>query len=198
VHVSRRVGALCGIVAPSVFVAGWLVNSARTPGYDPFEAAISELAREGARTRGAMTAAFVVFGVLICVWARPLARELAVPALRPVVTVAGLATLAVAALPLTREGGQAQDTAHAVAAFTGYVAMAVTPLVAARGLRGWRREVSRLVGGVSAYALVWSVVTGSGAHQRLGLTVVDVWHVVVAASVLAGSSLRRSSLRRSP
>ena len=189
---------MCGVVAPSVFMAGWLVLGARTPGYDPFEQAISELAREDAATRVPMTAAFVVFGVLICVWARPLARELAVPALRPVVTVAGLATLAVAALPLTREGGSAQDAAHAAAALTGYVAMAVTPLVAARGLRGWRRELSLLVGGVSAYALAWSVVTGSGAHQRLGLTVVDLWHVVVAASVLAGAARARSSVSRSP
>jgi hypothetical protein len=37
---------------------------------------------------------------------------------------------------------------------------------------------------VSAAALLASVVTGSGGAQRLGLTVVDAWHVVVAAGVL--------------
>ena len=183
-EVPRRLGAASGVVAVGAFVGGWLVNGARTPGYDPLEDAISQLAREGAPTRVSMTLCFVVFGVLICVWARTLARELGVPALRPVVTVAGLATLAVAALPLTREGGQAQDTAHAVAALTGYVAMAVTPLVASRGLGRRGRAASVLVAATAAGALAWSVVSGSGGHQRLGLTVVDAWHVTLACAVL--------------
>jgi hypothetical membrane protein len=185
VEVPRRLGAVCGIAAPTAFVAGWVVNGLRTDGYDPLAHAISQLAREGAPTRAAMTACFVAFGLLLPLWAGVVARELGVPALRWVVTLAGLATLAVAALPLTREGGQAQDTGHAVAALVGYVAMAVTPLVAARGLRGWRREASLLVGLASAFALATSVaVDAGGGYQRLGLTLVDAWHVVVASWVL--------------
>ena len=183
-EVPRRLGAVCGTAAPVAFVGGWLVNGARTPGYAPLEDAISQLAREGAATRTSMTVCFVVFGVLIAVWAPVVAKALGVPALRAVVTVAGLATLAVAALPLTRGGGQAQDVGHAAAAVTGYLAMAATPLVAARGLRGAARRVSLAVGLVSVTALVASVVTGSGGAQRLGLTVVDGWHVVVACAVL--------------
>lgn len=184
-RVPRRVGAVCGIVGPVGFVAGWVLAGARTPGYDPLRDAISQLAREDAPTQASMTLAFVVFGVLVPVWAPVLARALGVPALRPVVTVAGLATLAVAALPLTREGGGAQDTWHAVAAFTGYVAMAATPLVAARGLPPRPRAASLAVGLVSASALVASVVVdGGGGLQRLGLTVVDAWHVVVASWLL--------------
>jgi len=184
VRVPRRLGAACGIAAPVVFVTGWAVLGARTAGYAPLEDAISQLAREGAATATAMTACFVVFGLLLPVWAGTLARALAVPALRPLVTLTGLATLAVAALPLTRDGGQGQDAAHAAAALTGYVAMAATPLVAARGLRGWARSASLLVGATSALALGWSVVSGSGGQQRLGLTVVDAWHVVLACTVL--------------
>ncbi len=134
-----------------------------------------------------MTLCFVVFGVLVPVWAQTLARELDRPALRPVVTVAGLATLAVAALPLTRSGGQLQDAGHAAAALTGYVAMVATPLVAARALPRGPRRVCVAVGVVSAAALLVSVVTGSGGAQRLGLTVVDAWHVAVAAAVLLRS-----------
>ena len=188
---------MCGIAGPVGFVAGWLVNGARTTGYDPLTDAISQLAREGAPTRLSMTACFVVFGVLVPVWARTLSRLLGVPALQPVVTVAGLATLAVAALPLTRAGGQPQDTWHAVAATTGYLAMAATPLVASRGLRGAARGASVAVGVVAAAALVASTLgafalgLGSGAFQRLGLTAVDAWHVAVASSVLLG---RRPSL----
>ena len=183
-EVPRRFGAACGLAAPVVFVAGWAVLGARTPGYAPLEDAISVLAREGAPTRAAMTACLLAFGLLLPVWARTLARELGVPALRPVVTVAAVATLAVAALPLTREGGQGQDTAHALAALTGYVAMAATPLVAMRGLRRGAREASLLVGATSVCALGWSVVDGSGGFQRLGLTVVDAWHVALAVWVL--------------
>ncbi|MDQ3611104.1 MAG: DUF998 domain-containing protein, partial [Actinomycetota bacterium] len=69
-----------------VFVGGWLVNGLRTDGYDPLSDAISQLAREGAPTRAAMTACFVVFGLLLPVWAGTVARELDTPALRPVVT----------------------------------------------------------------------------------------------------------------
>ena len=184
-EVSRRVAAACGIAGPVAFVGGWLVNGLRIEGYDPLHDAISQLAREGAPTRLAMSVCFVVFGVLVPVWARTVARELGVPALRPVVTVAGLATIAVAALPLSREGGGTQDVLHAVAAGTGYVAMALTPLVAASGLRGSARAGSIAVGCVCAAALVGTLlVDASGGLQRLGLTVVDAWHVVVAAVVL--------------
>jgi hypothetical membrane protein len=193
VQVPVRLGAACGIAGPVAFVAGWLVNGLRTPGYDPWQDAISELAREGAPTQAAMTAAFVAFGVLVPVWARVLGRELGRESVQVVVTAAGVATLAVAALPLTREGGQPQDTAHAVAAAVGYLAMALTPLVAAPALRGRARTASVLTGALSAAALgATLLVEGPGGLQRLGLTVVDAWHVVVAALVLGGSRLRRS------
>ena len=183
-EVPRRLGAACGVLGPTVFVAGWALLGARTPGYDPLTDAISRLAAEGVPTRAAMTACFVVFGVLIPVWARTLARELDRPVLRPVVTVAGLATLAVAALPLTEQGGQLQDAGHAAAALTGYVAMAATPLVAAGALPPGPGRTSVATGVVSVAALLVSVVTGSGGAQRLGLTVVDAWHVTVATAVL--------------
>lgn len=184
-RVPRRLGAACGVLGPVAFVTAWVVDGARTPGYEPLQDAISELAREGASTRPSTTVGFVVFGLLMPVWAPVLARAVGVPALRAVVTVAGLATLAVAALPLTPEGGGAQDAWHAVAAVTGYVAMAATPLVAARGLRRTPRAASLAVGLVSATALAASVVVdGGGGLQRVGLTVVDAWHVVVASWLL--------------
>ena len=193
VHVPVRLGAACGIAGPGAFVVGWLVNGLRAPGYDPEHDAISDLAREGAPTRAAMTAAFVVFGVLVAVWARVLGRELGRRSVQAVVTAAAVATLAVAALPLTREGGQPQDVAHAVAAAVGYLAMALTPLVAAPALRGGARTLSVLAGALSATALAATLlVDGPGALQRLGLTVVDAWHVVVAVLVLRGCRLRRS------
>lgn len=188
-EVPRRLGAACGIAAPVAFVGGWLINGLRTDGYDPLSDAISQLARVGAPTRPAMSACFVAFGVLLPVWAPVVARQLKAPALRPVVTVAGVATIAVAALPLAREPGGTPDLLHAVAAGIGYVAMATTPLVVAAALlrsgRTGAAYASLAVGVVSVGALVGTlVVDGSGGLQRLGLTVVDAWHVVVAVWVL--------------
>ena len=187
--VSRRTGALCGIAAPVAFVGGWALTGLLTEGYDPLHDAISQLAREGAPTRAAMTGCFVAFGVLLPVWAVVVARELEAAGLRAVVTVAGLATVAVAALPLSREPGGTQDLLHGVAAGTGYVAMALTPLVAAVALRRSGRRAAAAasagVGLVSAGALVGTLlVEGIGGVQRLVMTFFDIWNVVVAGWVL--------------
>ena len=187
--ISRRAAALCGIAGPVAFVGGWLVNGVRTDGYDPVQQAISQLARDGAPTQVPMTVCFVAFGVLMPVWAPTVARVLETPALRWSVTVAGLATVAVAFLPLTREPGGTQDLLHAVTAGTGYAAMALTPLLAAGGLRRQGRTtaatLSVVVGAVSVAGLVLSATADeSGLFQRLGLGVVDLWHVVAAVWVL--------------
>jgi hypothetical membrane protein len=200
-----RAGAVCGVLAPAAFVGAWLVAGAATAGYDPLQQAISRLAAEGAPTRPLMTTGLVAFGVLLPVWARTLGDRLGSSALRWVVTAAGVATLAVAALPLTAEGGTAQDALHALAAVLGYAAMAATPLVAAPLLRrrghGRAAVASVAVGVVAGGALTGSVLAGpvlpetvgrvgSGGLQRLGLTVVDIWHVAAAAAVLRGAGRR--------
>ncbi len=189
VQLPVRFAAGCGIAAPAAFIGGWLANGLRTPGYDPLTQAISQLAREGAPTRPAMTLAFVVFGMLVLPWAPVLARALKAPGLLPAVAVAGLATLAVAVVPLSREPGGTQDALHGIAAGTGYVAMALTPLLAALALRrlGHPRlaATSAAVGVVSALCLAATLTAdASGLFQRLGLGVVDLWHVVAAIVVL--------------
>ena len=184
-----RWAALCGIAGPVAFVSAWAVGGLLTDGYSPLRDAISQLAREGASTRPLMNAGFVAFGVLLPVWALLLRRVLGT-AVGGAALVAGVATLGVALLPLTAQGGQAQDVGHAVAAGIGYVAMALTPLLAVGPLRRLGHEraaaTSLFVGVTSALALVASVLVleRSGGLQRLGLTVVDAWHVVVAVWVL--------------
>lgn len=184
-----HVAAVCGIAGPTTFVGAWLLGGLQTDGYEPLRDAISQLAREGADTRPLMTTGLVAFGVLLPVWAVQLRRLLGTPVAAAAAT-AGLATLGVALLPLTREGGQPQDVGHAVVAGAGYVAMALTPLLAVGPLRrlGLTRAAatSAVVGAVSAVALVGSVLVEdrSGGLQRLGLTVVDAWHVVTAVWVL--------------
>lgn len=202
--VSRTVGALCGIAGPVAFVGAWLVGGLLRDGFDPLEQAISQLAREGTPDRALMTAGLVAFGVLLPVWAVVLGRVLGSGAVRAAVVIAGLATLAVAALPLTREPGGTQDLLHALAAATGYVAMAATPLLAAGPLRrrGHRTAatVSTAVGLVSAACLVGTVALGSGSGglQRAGLGVVDAWHVAAASWVLREQTAGQRRANASP
>jgi hypothetical membrane protein len=178
-----RAAALCGALAPASFVGAWAVSGALRDGYDPVEQAISQLARVGTPDRWAMTAGFIGFGVLLPVFGRHLPRLIGAGwLLRTTVTVAGVSTLAVAALPLQREPGGTGDALHAVAAGIGYVAMAATPAIAAGPLsRTGRRTAARTsvaVSAASAAALVASVTTGAtGLWQRVGLGVVDAWFV---------------------
>src|SRR3954469_13587313 len=121
---SRRLAAACGVLAPASFVGAWAICGAlRTDGYDPVQDAISQLARVGSPTRAGMTAGFVGFGLLLPVFAQRLPETVGGGrALRLTATVAGVSTLAVAALPLQREAGGRGDALHAVAAGIGYLA----------------------------------------------------------------------------
>lgn len=178
-----RLGAWCGIAAPVCFVSGWTVSGLRAgDGYSPVQDVISDLARTGAPTRPLMTAALVGFGVLAPVWAGTLGRSLGSTGARLSVTAAGVTTLGVAAFPL---GAAYGDGPHAVAAGLGYLAMAATPVLAARHLTGRWRQASYAVGAVSAACLV--LTTGghaTGALQRSGLGVVDAWFVAAAVREL--------------
>ena len=179
----HRLTALAGIAAPASFVGGWLVAGARAGhGYDPLHDAISQLARVGSPTRPVMTVGFVGFGLLALPWAGRLARALDDRRLLASVGLAGVSTLAVAALPL---GGPAGDGAHALAAGVGYVGMAASPLLGAAHLGDRARVASYTVGAVSAAALAGSL-TGAydGGLQRLGLGVVDCWFVAMAVRAL--------------
>ena len=183
---TARLSALCGLLAPASFVGAWSICGALRDGYDPVEQAISQLAREGTPARLGMTAGFVGFGVLLPVFAQRLPRLLgAGPALRTTATVAGLSTLAVAALPLQREPGGLGDQLHALSAGLGYLAMAASPALAAGPLaRSGRRTAARAsvaVSTVSTASLVASLTTPqTGLWQRVGLGVVDVWFASVA------------------
>lgn len=191
---SRRLAVLAGVGGPVSFVGAWLVAGARTEGYSPVQEAISQLAREGAPTGPLMTAGLVGFGVLMPIFAVPLAKALHQPALRFSVSYAGLATLGVAALPLSREGEMTVDLLHGVAAGSGYLAMAVSPLLGGLALRGRSRPVALAcysVAIIAALALTASIPDSgySGALQRLGLTLVDTWYVVLAGWLLRSESL---------
>jgi hypothetical protein len=183
----RSVGTAGGVVGPAAFVAAWATGAlVDRDGPSPVHDAISRLAAVGADTRGLMTAGFTAFGLGVPVAAFALRRTLGAAASLSA-TVAGLATLAVAATPLDRSSSV--DTWHAAAAGLGYVALAATPLLAARPLgRAGRSRLARAgiaAGTVSGVLLATSTVAGpTGLLQRTGLGVVDAWLVAMSASML--------------
>ena len=161
------------MVGPVTFVAAWAALGATAEGYDPTRRAISRLAQLGAATRPAMTGALVVLGAGMVLYG------LAVRPHRwwPLPVANGMATLAVAALPL----GGPVDSAHGVAAALGYVTLAAIPV--ALSARGTRLPV--LVGLACGACLLASVlVARDGLFQRLGLTIGHLWVVATAVDLV--------------
>ena len=178
----------CGVLGPAAFVGAWVGAGLLRPGYDPVQEAISQLAREGTAHRLVMTAGFVAFGVLVPVYARALGARLGTGT-QAAATVAGLGTLAVAALPLSAAGGQTADRWHAAAAAVAYAGQVGAPLLGARGLGRLvpgSRAPSYAVAGGALVCLAGSVPDSSvsGLLQRAGLTVVDLWYAAVAVHLL--------------
>ncbi len=205
-----RVAALGGVVGPAMFIGAWTVSAAVTGGeYSSVDDAISRLAAADADTRALMTAGFIGFGIALPAYGWALRQVLGGSAW-VTATAAGIATLAVAALPLDRSASL--DTWHGVFAWIGYVTLAATPLLAAGPLL---RRGHRVLG---ALGLVASIVSGvalaltasdlpTGLFQRLGLTAADVWIAGSALAIAVGrvgeqrarlrSACRRNGPRRS-
>jgi hypothetical protein len=176
------------VLGPLAFVAAWAVAGARTPGYEPVRDAISRTAAAGAPQRHVMTAGFVAYAVGAGLGATALHRALPGRA-GTALAVNAAATLGVALTPL--EHSSALDTAHAVTATTGYVSLALTPLLAARPLAaaGHRRAAAASIatGAVVAAGLAATALTDEvGLPQRMGLTTGDAWLVAAGLALLTG------------
>ncbi|MDM7830626.1 DUF998 domain-containing protein [Cellulomonas edaphi] len=114
------------LAAPVAMIGGWTIAAARQPSFDPVASTISDLAATTATDPWIMTAGLAVTGVahvLTAAGLRPVPR----PA-RVLHAVGGLATLAVAALPV-----DTYPHPHGVAAAVGFGALALWPALA------WRR-----------------------------------------------------------
>jgi hypothetical membrane protein len=114
---------LSSSAAPVSLIGGWSLAASRQPsGYDQARDTISALAARGATDRWIMTAALAVLGLCHIATASGLTE--AGVAARLLLTVGGVATLAVAALPQPNPG-------HVPAATLGFVALALWPAVSA-------------------------------------------------------------------
>lgn len=181
-----RTAAWGGIVGPAAFVGAWALGGLVTSrDYSPVHDTISQLAAEGAPTRGLMTAGMVTFGFALPAYSTALRRAVPGPAWLAAAAT-GVATLGVAATPLDRSA--LIDGLHVVAAATGYVTLAAIPLLARRplieiGQRGLAR-IGTVMAAVAAVALPLSLaVSETGLLQRVGLTAGDLF-VVASVPVL--------------
>jgi hypothetical membrane protein len=196
-----RVARAAGIAGPAAFVGAWVIGSVVKDRYSPVSDAISRLAEQGASTQPLMTAGFLGFGLLMPIYARALGQALNSRAVRIAVTTSAVATLAVAAFPLSEEGGTASDTLHNVAAGAAYAANVLGPIAAAPHLRSKAaRRGSYALSAVMAAALIGSVALDdlTGLLQRVGLTMYDGWAVALSLTVLGRTAGGRTASGRLP
>ena len=182
------------VLGPAAFIAAWVVAGARTPGYEPLSDAISRTAADGAPQRHVMNAGFVLYAVGSAAGAVALRRAIPGPAWIAS-AVNGVATLGVALTPLERSSGL--DAAHTVTATTGYISLALTPLLAARPLAaaGHRRTAAASAAtgaGVAACLAATALTEDSGLPQRLGLTTGDAWLIATGVAILTGWTATRA------
>lgn len=177
-----------GIIGPVAFVADWAILGVVASHYDPIRDTISRLARNGVPTQAPMTVGFALYGASLPLFAFSPGLRLP-PSSRAMVVATGLATLVLAAFPVSVRTGNV----HAAAAAIGYLTLTSAPLFHARDLhRSGRRRgalASAAVGVACGALLVASVAApATGLLQRAGLTVGDAWIVGHAIA-----SVRRSA-----
>lgn len=185
-------------IAPVAMIGGWTVAAARqAAAFDPVRDTISALATSAATAGWIMTAGLAVTGVCHVITAAGL--RAAAPGGRVLLAVGGVATAAVAALPVDVAPG-----AHGAAAGVAFVALSVWPAAAgrpgARGVLRRRRGTAATTGLVAL--LVWFVLELQGAPPASGaLTGLaeralagaqSLWPLVVVAALRRSPGGKRS------
>lgn len=184
---ARRLAAAGGVAGPVAFIAAWVIGGLRTPGYSPVQEPISRLAAVGASSRPLMTAGLLAYAAGLAAYAyaagNPDHPDHPDTGARWPAAINAVATLGVALTPLDGSLGGAP---HAVAAGTGYAALAAMPLTAAVRLRAANSPraatTTAAIGAAVALCLTTSVVAdpATGFWQRAGLTIGDLWLIATA------------------
>jgi predicted phosphodiesterase len=180
-----RTAVLSATLAVLALVGGWTWAAAVQPGgFDSGAESISALAASGTPHRWIMTTGLVVTGLahLVTAWALVPARR----AGRALLAAGGVATVAVAALPLPSRTGS--SVAHTVVATTSFALLAVWPWFAARPGGPWAllNRVARPAAGLLVVAVA-SLGLGLGAalfglHERVVAFLTVAWPLVTAVS----------------
>lgn len=178
------------VLAPVGMIGGWSLAAALHPGFDPVRETISELATAAVAHPGVMTAGLLLTGAAHLVTASGL-RGVPLPG-RLLLALGGAATAAVGLLPV-----DLAPTAHAVAAGTGFGALALWPLAATRRRSAGvlRPAVTATTTGVLLALLAWFVVELSGGGDAVGLSERAVAGAQSVVPLLLVLALRRAPRR---
>ena len=186
-------GVASATAAPVLLIGGWTLAASLQPdGYDAVTQTISALAGHDAADAVVMTAALVGVGASHLTTAAALRP--ASTAGRIVLGLGGLATLAVAALPLPATGSL---PAHTGAATVAFGALSVWPAFATRRRSPRPRVLSPAVTGPATASLValtgWILAPGSmlGAVERAAAGAQAIWPLVTVLA-LRGARRRRT------
>ena len=177
---------LSATVAVLALVGGWTWAAAlQAGGFDARSETISALAASATPHRWVMTTGLVVTGLahVVTAWALGTAHRTG----RMVLAAGGVATLAIAALPLPSRAES--STAHTVVATASFVLLGLWPWFAARP--GGPRVLTARVARTAAVVLTASVASlglgvsgGSfGLHERIVAALTVVWPLVTAIGV---------------
>ena len=181
-----RTAVLSATVAVMALVGGWTWAAAlQSGGFDARAETISALAATATPHRWVMTTGLVVTGLahVVTAWALGAAHRTG----RAVLAAGGVATLAVAALPLPSRAES--STAHTAVATASFVLLGLWPWFAARA--GGPRVLTPTVARAAAVVLTASVASlglgvsgGSfGLHERVVAALTVVWPLVTAIGV---------------
>jgi hypothetical protein len=164
-------GVLSSAAAPVLLAGGWTVAAALQPGsFDQVTGTISALAARGATDRWVMTLAFL--GVGACHVATGLALRPAAAPGRLLLMTAGVATIAVAAFPVTKSSEHG-SLPHTVAAAAAFGSLAAWPAAARRRGPAAAWALRPAAGAAATGALLgllgWFYVELSTGGRTLGL-----------------------------
>lgn len=189
-----RVIAMLGVAGIVGYIAAWAVAGIVTPGYDPLRQAISETFAIGAPLVPAtlVRVSLVVSGAALVAFGWALDHGLPGRGRAAPVScvVSGVLTMLVVAVPCTAGcpgvGTSLTDTLHAVVAGGGYLALLLTPLLAAVRVRDHAPRLARWSVALGGTALVGFLVRNLGVEvlpglqQRVFNTLGDAWYLVAA------------------
>ncbi|WP_208012598.1 DUF998 domain-containing protein [Cellulomonas shaoxiangyii] len=196
------------VLAPVAMIGGWTLAAALQPGFDPVAGTISALAATTATAPAVMTAGLALTGaahVGTALGTRPLPR-----AGRLLHALGGIATVAVAALPVDRA-----PQAHGLAAAVAFGALALWPAAAWRrgtthgrtDVRPDRPAVTRPAVALTASAVLLALLTWfvlelqgvgpargawTGLSERAVAGAQALWPLAVVLSLRADAARRRS------
>ena len=191
---------LSATAAPVLLIGGWTIAAALQPGgFNPIIRTISDLAALTATDRWLMTGVFVGVGLchLTTAWGLRPARSLG----RAALALGGLASIGVAATPIT---ATATPMGHTLTAGTAFLALTVWPVLAARRSPSTpqvlRLPVSIAATGVLVVTLGWFAVelSAGGSHvglaERVAAGAQSLWPLAVVAGCrwAARTRLRRA------